>query len=214
MTSRLAFAPAAALVLLAQTAMGQSPAASETRIGPFLGANFTSWGGSDATGATSHTSLGVGLQVQRALQGGVLLSSGVFYMGRGAEATDQGILIVTKESYIEVPALVGYELSRGRTRPYLMGGVQFGFKTSCKFEASSGGQSSSINCDDSSLGLNMSSTDWALVGGGGASFAVGHGTIGVDLRYALGMQNVEKSNDVKNRGFTVGASYMFPLGRH
>jgi len=214
MTSRFAFAPAAALVLLAQTAIAQSPAGSETRLGPFLGANFTSFGGADATGSSGHTFLGVGLQVQHALHGGAFLSSGVFYMNRGAEVSDQGIVVVFKEAYIEVPALVGYEFSQGSSRPYIIGGAQLGFQTSCKLEATSGGQSASINCDDSSVGLNMSSTDWAFVGGGGVSFAAGHGTIGLDLRYALGMQNIETSSDIKNRGFTVGASYMFPLGKH
>ena len=143
-----------------------------------------------------------------------MLSSGVFYTARGADGTESGITVVFKESYVEVPVLVGYEFSGRSARPYLMGGAQLGFQTSCKLEASSGGQSASINCDDSSVGLSPSSTDWALVGGGGVAFAAGHGTIGVDLRYALGMQNVEKSSDLKNRGFTVGASYMFPLGKH
>jgi hypothetical protein len=58
----------------------------------------------------------------------------------------------------------------------------------------------------------MSSTDGAFVGGGGVSFAVGHGTISLDLRYALGMRSIEKSSEIKNRGFTLGASYMFPIG--
>jgi hypothetical protein len=118
-----------------------------------------------------------------------------------------------KISYLEVPLLIGYRFPSSSVRPYIFGGANVGFKTGCSFEAASGGSSVSVGCDDPQIGLDVSSTDIAAVGGVGLDVPTGTSSFRFDLRFALGLTKLAKDAEVKNRGFTLGVAYMIPIGR-
>lgn len=192
----------------------RNPPSSNIMWGPFGGLNYTTLYGSDATGASSRTDFALGGQVDFNFAPNAVFRSGLVYSRRGASIDDNGQTVTFKINYLEVPLLLGYRFATtGGARPYLMGGGQLGFKVGCTFEGSNGGVTASVSCDDPNLGANFSSTDFAVVGAGGIAVPVGINSFTVDLRYALGLQKVEKSSEVKNRGFTLGVGFLMPFGR-
>jgi hypothetical protein len=68
-----------------------------------------------------------------------------------------------------------------------------------------------MSCKDA--GVEVKSTDFAAVGGAGLNFLTGANSVSVDLRYSLGLQDIQEGSSAKNRGFTLGLGYMIPLGR-
>lgn len=203
--------------LFTTLANAQQPSVTRTRasIGPIVGLNYTTVYGSDAEGADSRADFAVGGQVDIATQQEVFFRTGLIYSRRGFETTDNGTTVNFKINYLEIPLLVGYSVpTSGGVRPYLMGGGQLGFKVGCSFEGSNGGVTASIGCDDPNLGGgDFSSTDFAIVGGAGLALPVGLSHLMVDIRYAVGLMKIEKSSQIKNRGFTFGLGFMMPIGK-
>lgn len=182
--------------------------------GPFVGANFTTVGGSDVTDPGYRTGLAAGGQLQGDFNGGWFVRTAILYSMRGAKATEEGTEITLKENYVEAPLLLGYGFhSAGSTMtPFVMAGGQVGFKVSCDLEGKQGGTTVSASCDDDSS-TNFKSTDFAAVGGAGVMFPAAKGTISIDARYAYSFQNLTDNGDeIKHRGFTVGIAWMIPFG--
>ena len=189
-------------LLLALPARGQVgvPAAHRVAIGPFVGMNYTSFYGSDAEGVNSRWDFTAGGQLDVDFADVAFFRTGLLYAGRGAQTTESGVNVKVKLRYVELPLMLG--------------GVHVAFKTACDFEGSSGGITESAACDDPNLGGgDFASTDFAILGGGGLLMPVGTGDLTLDARYALGLTKIEKSSDVKNRGFTLGVGFMIPIGR-
>jgi hypothetical protein len=192
------------------------PAAASSRLslGPFVGLNYFTFYGSDAGDANSRVDFAVGGQLDYDFAAGGLFRTGLIYSRQGAEMSDQGTMVKFKINYIEVPLLFGYRFpTSSGVRPYLLGGGQLGFKVGCSVEGSQGSTTVSFACDDPNLGLDVSSFDFELGGGAGLAFPAGSGSFTVDARYMLGLTKVVKDAEVKNRGFTFGVAYMFPIGR-
>lgn len=203
-------------LLLAATIHAQAPLASlgGWSIGPIAGLNYTTVYGSDATGAGSRLGFMAGGQLEYDLGPTGVFTTGLVYSRRGSETTDNGETITFKPSYLEIPLLLGYRFpTSSGARPYLQGGAHIAFKVGCSLEDTQGGVTASIDCDDPNVGASFSSTDFALVGGGGILIPVGTNHVNIDVRYALGLQKVEKSSEIKNRGFTFSIAYMVPVGR-
>jgi hypothetical protein len=184
-------------------------------LGPFGGLNYTTFGGSDAAGSDSRTDFALGGQVDYDFIQGGLFRTGLIYSRRGAQTTDNGTTIALKLSYLEVPLLVGYQFPTSTSlRPYVIGGANVGFKTGCSLEGSDGTTSVSVSCDDPNADLeNVSSTDFALVGGAGMAMRAGVSSVRFDVRYAYGLTKLVSDANTTNRGFTFGIAYMIPLGR-
>ncbi len=209
---------AAAFALTAAPAyaqkMGEKAPAGEARltIGPFFGVSMSTIAGDSFQGSSNHTGLMAGGMLQHNSPSGMFFRIGAKYSQRGAEASAAGATAKIKLAYLEVPAVVGYELGApGRMRPYLYGGGQVALRMSCDVEASFGGISASATCD--SAQMKAKSTDFGLLVGGGLSIPSGRGSILLDVRYLLGMQDAFEMGGGKNRGFTLGFGYLFPLGR-
>jgi len=206
----------ALVALYAGSANGQvAGITSRTSIGPIVGLNYTSVYGSDIQGADSRADFAVGGQLDFESPDYVFFRTGLIYSRRGFKESDSGISAQFKINYLELPLLVGYRFpTSGGVRPYLMGGGQLGFKVGCTVEGSSGGVTESFACDDPNLGGgDFSSTDFAIVGGGGLALPVGLNHLNIDVRYAVGLVKIEKSSEVKNRGFTFGLGFMMPIGK-
>jgi len=58
--------------------------------------------------------------------------------------------------------------------------------------------------------------DFGITGGAGVSFAAGPGNLGLDLRYQLGLSNLNEEDEdgekATNRNFQIGLSYLIPIG--
>jgi hypothetical protein len=205
--------PAIAVGLLALTA-STTNAQTGTRImiGPFIGLNYTTVSGRDVSNPEYRTGLAAGGQLDAHFEGGVFFRTGALYSQRGANFTSSGNDVAFRESYIEVPLLLGYAVSSpGSTiRPFIMGGGQVGFKTSCELAARDATPNVSYKCED--LGGDFASNDFSAVAGAGVMFPVASGRMSFDARYALGLQKIQKASDSKHRGFTFGVAYMIPFG--
>jgi hypothetical protein len=197
-------------VAQAQTKSAYSaPARMATMWGPFVGANFATFGGSSASGAgfTSKTGLTAGLEVQHHLAPSLFLRFGALYSMRGADNSGGN----TNLNYIEIPVMLGYafHMQGSRTRPYLLAGGQFAIKASCTI--------SGAGACDAALGTKVSSTDLGATFGAGVMFPAGQrGHVVVEGRYLVGLTNLVSSAgggaELKNKGFTVDFGYMVPLG--
>ena len=192
-----------------------SPAAtgSTTSIGPVLGLNYTTFTGSDASGAEYKSDLYVGGLVDFALGVNGTFRTGLVYSGRGAKTTDQGVTGKLKLHYLEIPLMVGYRFgAAGTARPYLMGGGHVGIKTGCNVEASQGGVSASAACSDPNVDLKVESTDVAVTAAGGVAVPAGTSSVDIHLAYAYGLTKLVSDANTKNAGFTLAVAYMIPIG--
>ena len=165
--------------------------------GPTAGANFSSFGGSDATGSSSRTAFYVGLAVQRGLAPNIFLNTGATYMMRGADATGG---LTFKINYINIPIQIGYLFpTRSAISPYISGGLDVGINVSCDLEQ--GGTSDS--CENQ--GADAESVDYGLALGGG--ILLGGGRFSIDARYFMGLKKITDQADIKNKGITLGGTY-------
>jgi len=208
------YAVVAGLLMVAAPTHAQMMSGStgtKVMVGPFVGMNYTTVGGSDATNAGYKAGVAAGLQLDADFDGGIFFRTGALYSMRGATATQSGVDITLKENFIEVPLLLGYSFASAGSmvKPFILAGGQADFKTSCDIEGTVSGTKTSVKCADAS---NFSSTDFSVAGGGGVMFPAASGTVSIDGRYAYGLQKIAKDSNVKHRGFTVGIAYMIPFG--
>jgi hypothetical protein len=181
--------------------------------GVVAGINFAKWTGSDVgSGSKRRTAFHGGGTVGIPLSQAVTIQSGLMYSQEGTGADlGGGVSGSIKVDYLVVPL----ELKAGTTltgttpiRPYLLAGARVGFKTRCKVEASSGGASAEVDCDDPSLQLQLKGTDFGLNFGAGVE--IGRVTIGG--RYTLGLTSVDDTGgnaDVKNSVLAISGGYRF-----
>ena len=126
--------------------------------------------------------------------------------------------------YVELSGagVVSLTSSESPASVYALAGPSLGFNTKCEasdrvsgiegiegFEDLDGG-SASESCGD-----DVSGIDLGITAGIGADMAISEGmTFSVNLRYTLGLTNVDKSgeDDVKNRSLTLQAGVGFPIG--
>ena len=196
------------IVVLPSTMLAQKSSVAATTWGPWAALNMTTIDGDDAGDVGNRTAFGLGVSLQHSLGNAAFFGTGLHYAMRGSKEDDATL----KLNYIELPLLIGYRFpTAGAVRPYVMGGGHVAFKAGCNLAGESGGVSASMSCEDA--GLEVKSTDFAAIGGAGLNFLVGANTFSVDLRYAMGLQDIAEDASIKNRGFTLGLGYMFPLGR-
>ncbi len=200
----------AGLVLAPAAARAQKSGAMQW--GPVVGLNFATFGGSSATDVGTRTGIALGVQGQRVLSPNLFLRVGALYSMRGATYNNPSG--TAKVNVIEIPVSLGYEfaMSGSKLAPYVMAGGQLAFKASCNVE--SGGVTEDCN---TALGTTVASTDFGINLGGGVSFPMGKARLMVDARYYIGMTNLVSNlgggAELKNKGVSIAAAYMIPLGR-
>lgn len=197
------------------SAQAQAPIAVAGRLslGPYAGLNYATIAGPDAGDQQYHADFALGVQLDYDLPEGALFRTGLIYSRRGTENTESGITNTTRLSYVEVPLLFGYQFPATTFRPYVLGGLNIGFKTGCTVEDTFGTTVTTTNCDDPNVGADIASTDVGLAAGFGVAAPLGTSSVRLDVRYVYGLVKIEKNTDVKNRGFTFGIGYMIPIGR-
>jgi len=179
-------------------------------LGPFAGVVFATLAGEDVSSFTSRTDFAAGLQFDQVFPGGVFIRSGLIYSGRGATAPSVIGDVVFKQRFVDLPVIVGYRLHTRGPRPFFFGGAQVGLNVGCELEDASGGSTTNINCDDSSG--NFALADLNGVVGAGIAVPAGKAGLTLDVRYLIGLQQIEALIDGKNRALVIGGAYMFRIG--
>lgn len=122
----------------------------------------------------------------------------ILYSQKGSKFTEDGYTDQITGSYIEVPVLAKiYIAPEGPVRPILFAGPAIGFMLSA--EEAYDGESEDISDE-------VTGTDFGVVFGGGLEFKAGRAVLTLDVRYDMGLTDVEASSDelqVKNKTVSV-----------
>jgi len=170
----------------------------------------------------SATGYRVGGIVRLGLPGGIFhLQSGVSLSQEGADPAEDATDAAGIElDYVEVPLLVGLSIPTGPApiTPRIYAGPALAFESDCTLTAENG-ISVDAACDDPTLGeltLDTESTDYRLLFGGGVDIPAGPGALTVDLRYDLGLRDINATEgtdvvEIKNRNFQAVAGYAISI---
>jgi hypothetical protein len=112
--------------------------------------------------------------------------------------------------YVEIPIVGVLRFPVGPVSSLrLLAGPVLGFNSNAEFEASAAGASSTTD-----IGDQVKSVDVGGVVGAGFAFPTGLVNLQVDVRYTVGLSNVNDTDldfDIKNRSFSVLAGVGIPL---
>jgi hypothetical protein len=142
---------------------------------------------------------------------------GLYHM-QGASGDTLNIDGSVNLDYIEFPLLlVGQIPASEKATVNAFAGPVLAFNTKAEVEISAGGVSGALDIKD-----DVSSIDFALAFGLGASFEAGSVIITVDGRYQMGLQTIDdglatslgepEDFDIKNQGWAFMAGVGFPIG--
>ena len=185
--------------LLALIAVFSFLAMGQVKFGVTAGVNMASWSGSDASDTKGLTGFAFGGFV--ATPGdGLGFRGEALYSMKGATVTFLGTDISMKYDYLEFPLLGKYTFATpGNIKPSFYAGPYLGFLLSSKAEAN--GNSADIS--------DQKSVDFGLAFGAGADINVGNGSVGLIVRYGLGLTKINDQADIKNGCFSIMANYAF-----
>jgi len=145
----------------------------------------------------------------------------VFYSQNGAKSRNDDPAIKLNLNYIRVPLLLMARLGSRESPmyPILYAGPQVAFETRCQVTGEEGGVSVSFDCDSPELddALQTKKTDFGLVFGGGFEILYSRLTVQLDVRYNLGLTNLNDTEDAaevseKSRGWSFMLGLGIPVG--
>jgi opacity protein-like surface antigen len=191
------------------------PAKAQTYLGVIAGLNLANVSPDpepEGLDLSNRTAFGFGGILDVGLNESVTLRFEPMYLQKGAEATMNGVDIEFNLAYLEVPVMLKFAFGTGDTKPYIMAGPTVGFNLSAKQTISMGGNSEEMDLKD-----DISSTDFGLGFGGGVNFLTGKNSIFVEVRYTLGLTNINDDSDdpdseLKTKGIQIFAGITFPIG--
>jgi Outer membrane protein beta-barrel domain len=176
-------------------------------VGPKVGLNFASWGGDNSTYFTSTTKFFFGGFMEYDFIKNFGLQGELLYNTAGTGVSVQGQTGTISISYLEIVALAKYNIPVDKAvKIFFVAGPQLGIKLSANAHQDA-------NSTDTDYGQYISGSDFDIVVGTGTSFKVGPGNIIVDLRYNIGLSNVQKTSPPSNSNqvFSLGVGYGFSL---
>ena len=119
------------------------------------------------------------------------------YTQKGLTSGDNTVAV----DYIEIPVVGKFGLGSGGMMPFLYGGTSVGFNVSGKLKSGS---------DSVDYGELVNGVESSLIFGGGLDFAAGDRTVGLDLRYTMGLTSVfdfgdpsDSDSDDRNQGISL-----------
>ena len=140
------------------------------------------------------------------------------YVQKGQSGKEDGLEVNLFLDYIELSGtgIVSLTPSESPASIYAFAGPSFGFNTKCEASARVSGIEGVEDLGGStSCGDDVSGIDLGITAGIGADMAIAEGmTFSVNLRYTLGLTNVDKAgeDDLKNRNLSILAGVGFPIG--
>ena len=201
-----------AAVATAQSGLPMPP----RRFGFTLGANSATVAGNDAAGSGRRTGLLAGALAILPFSPTIAFQPELAFTSKGAtvnDPQDPSFSGTLKMAYLQIPALVRFELAAATVgpHPFIYVGPALAFKTSCDFEIKGSGISASSSCDTE--GANVNSTDFSLIGGAGIAFRAGGRTVGIAARYDYSLSKIASDSDIKHRVISILGTLEFPSGR-
>jgi hypothetical protein len=118
-----------------------------------------------------------------------------------------------KLAYLSIPVLVRYALSRGKgIVPFITAGPELGILLSAKVKSETSGDFVEAGESEDDIKDNLKSTEFAVNFGGGVEIPLQAIIIIVDLRYALGLTKIHKSDefDAKNNVISLNVAVALP----
>ena len=199
-------------------AMSGTLSAQMLSVGARGGVDFAQLGG-DAGDGSTRTAFTGGVFVDFNLGGLFSLSPEVMYAQKGTDFDDLGFDSTLELDYIEfaVPInLIPIPLA-GSILPHLFASPTVALEVNCELSAS--GVSGSVACDapelDPAAQIATKSIDFGLLFGGGVSFPVGPGSLSLDVRYNLGLNDINDNElltgSIKNRNLQVLGGFAFNI---
>ncbi|MEL6658440.1 MAG: porin family protein [Bacteroidota bacterium] len=193
-------------------------------IGPKVGVNIGSWGGDDIFDDADYGSI-TGLQFGAVavipVSDKFAIQPELVYLQKGSsfefDFLGDKIESNTTLNYLEIPILARINVTDGPTQIFINAGPSIGFGLSGTISSESGGEESEVDIDFDEDGI--SSFDFGLAVGAGVQLEVGPGQIFFDVRYLLGLANLDDSEpedeqiDVFNRGIGASVGFLFPIGQ-
>ena len=177
---------------------------AQVQVGVKAGANFSSLTGSDVRGASTRVGFQGGLLAAVPLGNSFWLQPEVNFSMQGAQAEAGGSVYTIHNNYLNVPLLVKYKDESGL---FAETGPQFGVLLSAKASANGG----TVDVKSSYKSTDIS---WAF----GLGYLVKQINAGIDVRYNLGITNIESNasasnGTTRNSVFQVGVFYLFGNGK-
>jgi hypothetical protein len=171
--------------------------------GPKFALNFASEGGDNSAYISSSTKFGIGGFVTYGLADPFALQGELLYNRKGCIATNYNPTVNFTGSYLDFVALAKYLIPlEGDIKPAVFAGPSLGILLSANY--TQGGTTTDYSS-------NVSGADFGLVFGAGAMYKMGNGGIVFDLRYYLGLSNVNKNSIYSNTNqiFSINVGYAF-----
>ncbi len=168
------------------------------------GFNFAEISSTPATSTDTHFGWVLGGHYDLDLAPFFVLEPGLQFAQRGYDFALAGVSFSATYSYLEIPVLVKAKIPAGPIVPVILAGPNFGLKlgSSCSVD-NSPGASCTMN--------SVSSVNFGLDLGAGLEFPLVAGTAFFDVRYHLGLSDVDSSatTEIKHRGVMLVGGYHF-----
>lgn len=169
------------LVLILIAGVSFATAHAQIQFGVKAGANLATVTGSDATGATTMANFNAGVFAKIPFAQSLSFSPEIVYSGQGAKYSYAGVTGSQHLNYLNVPLLVKYTHSSGFS---IATGPQIGFLMSAKAKVQGTTQ-------DDKNAYNSTEFAWDF----GIGYDIPNTQLGIDLRYDLGISNVENNGN-------------------
>jgi hypothetical protein len=190
-------------------------ASAQVSFGPRVGVNFANQTKEfdDEKDPKSKTGLLLGVAANFAMNDLISIQPELLYSQQGAKAAEGSGTF--HANYINLPILVKATFGDGDTKFFANVGPQVGYWMGGKFKSDAGEEDIKFEDDEDGNGYNR--LDVGLLAGIGVGRQVGSGMMTVDLRYGLGLSNINKykedlpsdMNKQSNRVLSLSLSYMF-----
>ncbi len=168
-------------------------------LGPKVGTTFSTISNLDATGVNtkSRTGFQLGAVGEIGLTSMLSFETELTFISKGV-ATDFN---TTRVNYLSIPLLAKLSFKAlGLSRVYATGGTYNNVRTNAKVV---------YNDFNEPLTEHYTVLDWGLSVGAGAAYDTKYGLICLDLRYDLGIIDVDNITDQRNSNRTIGIALTF-----
>jgi hypothetical protein len=187
-----------ALVLLAGIMV--TTANAQVQFGVKAGGNFAVQTGSDANDSKTLFNFNAGAFLKLPVQRGVSVQPELVYSGQGTRYDVGGVTTSYHANYLNIPILLKFS---HRSGPYFETGPQFGFLMNASVKE--GG-----NSTDDKSSYHSSDFSWVI----GVGYKIPASPLGIDLRYNIGLANVEdrdvtrQNGSIRNDVLQLGLTYV------
>jgi hypothetical protein len=176
-------------------------------VGPKFGLNFATFGGDNASYISVTTKFLFGGFLGYNLAQNFDLQLELLYNATGMAYSINGATGNYSISYLEIVPLAKYNIPVAPSiKIFVVAGPQLGIKLSAYLHQNA-------NSTDTDCGQYISGADFDIVLGTGVSFKLGPGSLITDLRYNIGLSNVNKTSPPSNTNqvFSWAVGYAFDL---